>query len=463
MVGHAGRWVTDANGRVVVVHGVNVPTKWASAPDPGALGYGDDDAALLAGAGLNAVRLTVERYLVEPAPGVFDDDYVRRMAAAVTLSASHGLLTIIDFHQDSFGPEFFDNGFPSWMTVTDRLPNLYELGFPGQYFGNPALERAFDHFWNNDPDGHGGRLQDDDAAILSHVAGALKGLPSLLGYEILNEPWPGSAYPTCLTPAVGCPTFDQSIVSAYYVKVTQAIRAADPSHLVWYEPLTTFNQGTPTAAAIPGDANIGFAFHDYPLCGAVVSAVSATAQSACTTSDGAEDGTVLTNALDHVQVTGDALLETEFGNTTDRATLEGQLSRYDGAMVPWMFWSYTRFICGYGSDGATLAPAGTNVDWATLTTLARPYPQLVSGTPGSWQYDPSTRSFTLTYTTARADGTGAFAPGAETAIAVPQLAYPAGYRTSVAGGHVISAPGAPVLRIAAAAGATRVDVQVTPA
>jgi endoglycosylceramidase len=164
-----------------------------------------------------------------------------------------------------------------------------------------------------------------------------------------------------------------------------------------------------------------------------------------------------------VQVTGDALLETEFGNTTDQATLDGQLSRYDGAMVPWMFWSYSRFICGYGSDGTTLAPAaGATVDWATLTTLARPYPQLVSGTPGSWQYDPSARGFTLSYTTARADGTGTFGPGAETAIAVPRLAYPAGYRATVTGGHVISAPGAPVLRIAAAAGATRVDVQVAP-
>src|SRR5436305_15297050 len=61
LVLHAGRWLVDGAGRVVVIHGVNMPTKWGSAY-PAAAAFGDDDAALLASAGFNAVRLTIERY-----------------------------------------------------------------------------------------------------------------------------------------------------------------------------------------------------------------------------------------------------------------------------------------------------------------------------------------------------------------------------------------------------------------
>ena len=44
---HAGRWITDASGRVVIVHGVNMVYKVAPYY-PAAVGFGDDDAAFLA-------------------------------------------------------------------------------------------------------------------------------------------------------------------------------------------------------------------------------------------------------------------------------------------------------------------------------------------------------------------------------------------------------------------------------
>jgi len=189
-IAHAGRWMTDATGRVVIVHGVNVASKWLPAY-PAALGFDEDDAALLTTVGLNAVRLTVERYAVEPTPGHFDDAYVAHIGDTLDLLARHGIMGLVDFHQDEYGPVFFDNGFPDWMTMTDGLPNLYEVGFPVQYFVNPALERAYDHFWHNDVGPSGRRLQTDDARILAHVAGLLRSHAGLLGYEIMNEPWSG--------------------------------------------------------------------------------------------------------------------------------------------------------------------------------------------------------------------------------------------------------------------------------
>jgi endoglycosylceramidase len=456
---HAGRWLVDARGRVLIVHGVNVPSKTLPAY-PAALGFGNADAALLASAGLNAVRITVERYAVEPTAGHFDDAYITQIADTVDMLASHGILSLIDFHQDEYGPVFHDNGFPAWMTMTDGLPNLYQVGFPGQYLLNPALERAFDHFWADDIGPDGKRLQSDDAEILSHVAGALAGQPGILGYEIMNEPWPGSVYPTCVVPAIGCPGFDKGPLSAYYDRIVPAIRAADPAHMIFYEPLSTFNQGVPTSVAPPADPRLGFAFHDYSLCGTVLETAGApsSAQDQCAP----EDSLVLSNAEAHAAATGNALLETEFGATHDTETIARQLDQYDAAMIPWMFWSYTGYVDPYAPGGTLEPPTASDINWAMLTTLARPYPQLVAGTPISWSFDPAAKVFHLVYSPDRADGHGAFAAGSETDVAVPALQYPHGYVVSVTGGTVDSQPNAPVLRILSARSDGRITVVVTP-
>jgi endoglycosylceramidase len=459
-IGHAGRWMTDERGRVVTIHGVNMPSKNLPAY-PAALNFGDDDATLLANSGINAVRLTVERSAVEPKPGAFDDAYVDHVADTVRMLASHRILSLIDFHQDEWGPAFFDNGFPEWMTSTDGAPNVWEVGFPGQYFLNPALNRAFDHFWANDIGPSGRRLQDDDADILSHVATRLAPLRGLLGYEIMNEPWPGSPYATCVVPEVGCPTFDQGAYSAYYANVIPKIRAADPNHLIWYEPVTTFNQGVPTTMHPPSDSRLGFAFHDYPLCGSVNSgAAQANFPSPPNEACAPFDAKVMENAEAHAAATGNALLQTEFGATTDSKRISQQLDAFDEHLMPWMSWSYTRYVTKLATDGSLLPATSGNVNTAMLQTLARPYPQLTSGTPSSWHFDSSTKTFTFTYSTRRADGTGAFPAGAETDIAVPAISYPSGYTTTVTGGAVSSAANAPILRVAA--NAADVTVVVSP-
>jgi len=459
-VAHAGRWLVDADGRVWVVHGVNVPSKTLPAY-PAALGFGDADAALLAASGLDAVRITVERYAVEPAPGHFDDALIGHIAATVDLLARHGILSLIDFHQDEYGPVFHDNGFPDWMTVTDGLPNLYQIGFPGQYLANPALERAFDHFWANDTGPDGTPLQIDDERLLSHVARELAGHAGVLGYEIMNEPWPGSAYPTCVVPAIGCPTFDKGPLSAYYDRIVPAVRRADPAHMIFYEPLSTFNLGVPTSVVPPADSRLGFAFHDYSLCATALESASASspAEDRCAT----EDALVLSNAQRHAAATGDALLETEFGATTDTRAITRQLGQYDAAMISWMFWSYTHYIDPYAPDGRLEPPTATNIDQAVLAALARPYPELVSGTPVDWSFNPTTTVFRLTYSTGRADGHGTFPAGSETDIAVPKLQYPHGYVARVRGGTVASAPNAPVLRIRSLRRSGRITVVVIPA
>jgi endoglycosylceramidase len=450
-LGHAGAWITDAGGRVVVLHGVNVVHKLAPyAPD--ALGFGDDDAAFLASEGYDAVRLGVIYAAVEPQPGVYDDAYLRRIAATVAVLARHRIATLLDFHQDLLGERFQGEGFPDWAIRDDGLPAEPKAGFPGNYVGMPALERAFDHLWRND-DG----LADRYAAAWAHVARRFRDVPSVLGYDLFNEPWPGSAWPGCAQRS-GCPGFD-ALLSAFFARSLAAIRAVDPTTLVFEEPNVLFNSGAPTLLADTGDAHTGLSFHDY-----------CAAQELRTCRGPNEE--VFANARAHARRTGDALLLTEFGATTQGAVLTDMADRADRFGVGWMEWAY----CGCG-DPTTTGPgdeqalvrdprraptAPGNADAGKLAALSRPYPRAVAGTPIRFGYAARTHRFTLRYRTARADGRGAFGPRATTEIVLPRRAYPHGARVRVRGAVVRSRPGSGVLTLTAIQGARTVAVAVAP-
>ena len=137
-LGHDGRWLTDDQGRVVILHGINMVYKRPPyAPD--AVGFGDDDAAFLASQGFNVVRLGVIYKAVEPQPGVYDDDYLARIRSTVDVLAAHGIVSLLDFHQDMYNERFQGEGWPDWAVFDDGLPAEPQAGFPGPCWpGTPA-------------------------------------------------------------------------------------------------------------------------------------------------------------------------------------------------------------------------------------------------------------------------------------------------------------------------------------
>jgi endoglycosylceramidase len=461
-VSHAGRWITDADGRVTVLHGLNMVNKRPPyAPD--AVGFGDDDAAFLASEGYNTVRVGVIYKAVEPEPGVYDDAYLARIQATVDTLARHGIVSLVDFHQDLFNERFQGEGWPDWAVQDDGLPAQPQAGFPANYLLMPALQRSFDHFWQNDPGPGGVGLQDRYAAAWRHVAERFRDNPGVLGYDLLNEPWPGTLWQQCANPA-GCPVFDAQL-SAFNARMLSAIRQVDPDTLVWYEPHVLFNNGADTNLADTGDANTGMSFHDYCL---AASEGDAGYSAACQ----ASDSLVFQNAEKRSRTTGDALLLTEFGATDDPGALEGVLKLADENMMSWQEWHYCGCddptTTGSGDKQAIVLdpakpPAGDNLKASTLAAVTRPFPQTVAGTPQGWSFDPGSKAFSLAYTTARAGGGDAFGPGDQTAIALPRRQYPGGYAVDVRGGSIRSVPGAPVLRVAACSGASRVTVSVLAA
>ena len=457
---HAGRWTTDASGHVVVLHGLNMVSKLPPyAPD--STGFGDDDAAFLAAEGFNTVRVGVIYKAVEPQPGVYDDAYLQRIQNTVEVLGRHGIYSLVDFHQDLYNERFQGEGWPDWAVQDDGLPAQPQAGFPANYLVMPALQRAFDHFWANDPGPGGVGLQDRYAAAWRHVAERFRDDPHVLGYDLLNEPWPGTAWQQCANPA-GCPAFD-ALMSQFVTRMITAIRQVDPDTLVYYEPNVLFNNGADTNLADTGDAHAAMSFHDYCL----TAAEGGGGYGNC----GQFDDLVFANANKRAEATGDTLLLTEFGATDARDVLLGVLERADRAMVGWQEWHY----CGC-SDPTTSGPgdkqaivrdpnkppAGDNLVKGTLDTIVRPYPQVVAGTPESWAFDADGRVFDFVYSVKRAGGGGSFPAGSETEVAVPSRQYGDGYAVAVQGGTVTSAAGAELLRVASCSGVERVTVNVKP-
>lgn len=457
-LGHSGRWITDAAGRVVVVHGTSMVYKLAPYY-PQAAGFDADDAAFLRSVGFNAVRVGVIWAAVEPHPGVYDDGYIARIKQTVDTLGRYGIVSLLDFHQDMLNELFQGEGAPPWAVQDGGLPNLM-LGFPGNYLADPALQHALDQFWQNAPGPGGVGLQDRFAAAWAHVARTFREDRNVLGYELFNEPFPGTVWEQCVVPS-GCPVFDAQL-TGFYRRVFAAIRAVDRRTLVFYEPNVLFNDGVASDLGTMADPGAGFAFHDYCLTEPETGSAAG-----CATFD----NLVFHNAIARASGTGAALLETEFGATDDVPYLEQMVARGDSEMVPWLEWAYCGCHdptdTGPGNKEAividpTKPPIGANLVLPTLRALVEPYPQVIAGTPVAWGFDRSTRTFTLRFTTARVDGQGPFPAFALTEVAAPALLYSGRYSALAVGAAIVSRPGAPLLVIAACPGATTVSVTVTP-
>jgi len=454
-LGHAGRWLIDAAGRVVVLHGLNQVYK-VPPYTPSADGFGDDDAAFLAANGFNGMRVGIIWAAVEPQPGVYDDNYLASVAQTVQILQSHGIVSLLDSHQDLYSEIFQGEGAPSWAVIDGGLPNP-QLGFPGNYFANPAENAAWSSFWRNAPAPDGVGLEDHYAAMWAHVATNFRRNPGVFGYEILNEPWPGPVWPPCFNPVVGCIQNDSKLRTLYN-RVLPAIRDADTTTMVYYEPNTLFSQVIRTDVGTVSDPNTAFSFHDY--CAFLTELGTDVTCSQ-------QDEAVFNNARRYTNARGIPMLLTEFGATDNLPNLAGVLQRADADRIGWLEWAYTGNdkTSSSSTDQAlvynpALPPTGANVNRPKLAVLAAPYPQLVAGTPASWSFKSGT--FRLSYSPLRADGSGVFSPGSQTLISVPPVEYPSGYHVSVSGGQVVSMPNAPVLTVVAAADASSVDVVVTP-
>ena len=468
---HEGRWFTDARDRVVILRGFNMVYKVGSYR-PEETGFGRNDARFLRRHGFNSIRLGIIYKGLEPDPPGADGapayrkGYLRSIARTERTLARRGVFTLLDFHQDLYNERFQGEGWPDWQTIDDGVPSEPQQGFPTNYIVNAGLQRAFDNFWANTAVAGRG-LQDAYADAWSRVAAKFRRKPFVMGYDLLNEPWPGSAFGPqgCATPA-GCPIFDSTTLTDFSLRVLDAIRTVDPATLVFYEPLVTFDFGADTGHGDTGDPSAGFSFHNYCLPGAFGGPGSGPA---C---EPLED-MVFDNAERQAAETGDVPFLTEYGATDDLETIERIVRLSDSHMVSWQYWHYCDCAdpttAGPGVQSVVIDPSrpprGDNVKREKLRMLARPYPRAVAGTPQSFGFDPGERRFELSYSTHAPEGQALgrrLARRIDTEVFLPRIQYPDGYAVEVSGAEVVSDRGARVLRLERRRHSGAVELTVTP-
>ena len=423
-----GGHLVDQYGRVVIVHGLNLVWKRAPyAPPDTPAGFTAADADWLQRYGFNGARIGVLWAGVTPdRPDVADPAYFAKWDRVVGLLADRGIWMQFDQHQDQWHETYGGEGVPSWAATRPFPYALFPwvpVPFPEGYW-TPEVSTVFDRFWANQ-----GGLQDAWATYWKLVAAHYKDQPYSMGYDLMNEPFAGLEWSTCMT--TGCPqTYSQELQPAM-TKGLQAVRQVDPDGIVWWEPqqLASGVQTPTYFTAPPGDEqNLGLSWHNYCTWVFLQSAgVPLASSDNCRSfSENREQ-----NALQQAQTMRAAPLMSEWGATDDTTAIGIDADVADEHQMGWMYWAYKHWddpttadaAQGLFADDADLSTVKT----AKLRQLVRTYPQATAGTIDAYHYDPDTGVFTMTY---RADPS----IHAPTRIFVSPLTSPHGYDVATTGG-----------------------------
>jgi endoglycosylceramidase len=430
---------------------------------------------ILQGLGLNMVRLGVMWAAVEPVQGQFNYTYLTQARALVDMLGANGIVTLVDMHQDLLSPETCGEGIPQWamdLLITSRACNEsvmeegahavggcksireYNLtidpstGYPttesclqhpfSMLYPTPEVSSAFQSLFTNV-----NGVQDAFVNFWSVVSGAFADSESVLGYDLINEPFVGDFWRANLLNEVLVPGHtDLTYLQPLYERVAAAIYQQDPTHLLFFEP-TPLPDSLPFLGGIvspvgfnstPG-ATIGIPPHQCVLSWHYYSCIAAPSgvcdaqgnplSSATEVCDKFVSSSFVHRMVDRTRLGGGAML-TEFGACTTGAECVAEITRVtnlaDSNLQSWAYWQYKYFHDPTTQSGAAegLFDPATGLLIADKTkALARTYAQVVQGMPISMQFDPLTAAFNLTYTTVA----NATAPSM---IFAPVIYYPNG-------------------------------------
>jgi endoglycosylceramidase len=430
-----GRWLTDTQGRVVIVHGGNMiqlagdsQGDFANAKDGQ---WHNDTPGLTAAAGFNGIRLAIFLSRLAPTPDRIDTAYLDAVAETVAAYRRAGVRVLIDLHQDEFGPEVGVRGMPGWMTLTGGLKRDPSLHFPNGYFRDPAVKAAFDNFWADGKLPDGRTVQQAYIDALVAVARRFADEPGLIGIDLMNEPATGTPCSQPDPTSANCPELEQRLLAPFYARAGKAVAAVDPKLVLFVEPFMLQGAlGIPIQTPMPGTRFKGLSFHNYGPFRPTREKVSEA-------------------ALARATATGAAILNTEWGFSNDAGDLAGQAQDFDSRLIPWLAWARGPFE-GLVNPAAT-HEAAINRD-AVLRAYARPYPSATAGTPIALSFDANSGTFDYRWSTQGPDGRDR--TRLTTEIRMPAPSFPQGYRVTVTGGRIISTAGAPLLIVKAAAPGT---------
>ena len=492
-----GPYLYDSQGRVVLMHGVNVVYKHApyiAYPDPGEpWNFDATDAAKMQQLGFNVVRLGIEWQALEPgsggpnqpqictpgAPGnahewnrAVAERYLSHVAATVKLLARYGIYTLLDMHQDVYNQNFRGEGAPNWAVCTNNVPIVPKGGRWSNNYSNPTLQAAVGHFWSNDVVGN---LQGNYDLVWKTVAQYFKNDPWVIGYDPYNEPFStetqtasestftgqlecfyiGKAHAALLANGAGaltCPPGDPDN------GVIPTIQSVDSHHLTFVEPDIYWVTGgnIPSQLGPLPFKRIVFNFHVYcgdrsPVTGNPTDLLKCL-QSEETAASEQEITRLSMNSA--YQSAGPAGFMSEFGATTSVALAGFDVEWAGLDQLSWIYWAWKYYDDPTGSSAEGLVqPDGSYSP--VVTVLSRTYPQAVAGDPNSVIFNPFTGAFNMVYAPTEA------AHGVTTIAIAASEHYPNGWCSAVKGGRITSKPGATHLTVQSVGHPAQVYITVT--
>lgn len=460
-----------------------------------------NDFAQMRALGFDAVRLVLNWSQLEPKPGTYSATYLNRVAQVVGWARQQGIYIILDMHQDQYSryivpaskssapsgctPSGGGDGAPKWAVLADGKPGCALFGINEL---NPAESAAFTNFWQNAKVG-ASRGQAPGAGLQDHYIGALAALaqrfendPSVLGYELMNEPQPGSLGST---PAANGYTSSSQDLYPFYKRAIEALTGvrdglptcptSAPTSLtnacaypqlasvhrqqIFFEPLAYRNLvdfSLQVSAPFSDYPNLVFAPHVYTYAFTIEQELlGLPAQPGGFPPDfifGYQ------TAAAEAQAMHSAVFVTEFGDSssTDPTILSNELDAQDAtqtggtlwawkglAQTPgacwctrWQYSSYQTTANGTpGKGNPKAAPsAADRLIASRQQQLMRVWPVATAGRLGAYAYDPATRSFALSAVSTGAGRRGDY--GSDTEISIPSTVHGA---VTVAGSAALDA------------------------
>lgn len=370
----------DSYGRTLILHGASLYTN----DEPGGYTRYNSNGAkrLINDWGLNSVRMFWNWNAIEPDSAVFAPDKLEALVRVVENFTNEGVFVVLAVNGTATSSQHLITG--TWQAPAGKAVNNPDL--PGAL--NPAVQESMRRFWDYKNYAY---LQDEFIKAGKYLANRLKSNPYVLGYDILNEPWGDGLVSTVLNV-----NLESQLLPALYQRYITMMRETENDKYIFFEPGVLFNikeiASFQTKLPVINDIRSGvkrlaFAPHCY-LANERTNTIKNSYDSYL--------GILKKNYTAIQQKQQVPIYIGEWANI-DYTTfsdwenyLNQHMAAFDDIKASWSYFSYI--------PGENNLVKGDDVtENPTANTIARVYPRATSGELLSFNYQPDTKVFKMSF------------------------------------------------------------------
>lgn len=391
-------FIYDKYGRILIFHGINRVNKNIASNY-----YFEDmlkhnESFLLKKHGFNVVRLGWMWDGFQHHENQFNLTYFKTMENIVNNLGENGIYTILDMHQDVFSSLFCSyDGIPLWVAI--KSVSKYKFPWPLKKNNcsrdwqlnhlSEASSQAYDDLYHN----KSGMLH-NFITFWEKSINLWENNPYILGYELINEPFPGNFFkdPLIMIPSIA----GKKNLQPFYDKVRLQLGNIN-NKLLFYEPITwgmIFDNKILDSGLehVPGGDKFKnssvYSYHYY--CSAFLPDRQKHPILQKDICDDFLAPEMFKNIKKHVVNVGGSSFMTEFGACDDNdynklGECDNVLNYADKYFQSWTDYTY-----------AQVNHLNPTSYWSK--TFSRTYPQAIAGMPLNMSYNRNTTEFQFCYT-----------------------------------------------------------------